>query len=124
MADAPDLSLFHSTDLENRLKAMAATKLNPTLNTSGWSTNSSTAFRAGNMIFINIYVIGTPAANKNIMSGLPKPDQNSNISFIIPSSLGNSTGAVRYAYGDVIVASPGTTSTGYFGAFVAYKTKE
>lgn len=97
--------------------------LNPTLNTSGWTTNSTTAFRIGNLVFVNVYVLGTPTERKIIASGLPKPNRNNALSFIIPSSLGNSVGAVSLA-GDIVLSSPGTTSAGYFGATVIYETKD
>lgn len=109
--------------VQSDIDALKAITLNPTLNTSGWTQNYSTAFREGDMIFVNIYVLGSPAANKNIMSGLPKPDKDSSLYFCIPSSLGNSIGAVLIN-GAVTFSSPGTTSSGYFGAFVAYKTNE
>ena len=118
-----DKSRFRSGGVQSDIDALKAITLNPTLNTSGWATNSSTAFRLGDMIFVNIYVLGNPAANKNIMSGLPKPDRDSSLYFCIPSSAGNSIGAVLIN-GNVTFSSPGTTSNGYFGAFVAYRTKE
>jgi len=99
------------------------TVLTPTLNTSGWTNNSTTAFRIGNLVFVNIYVLGTPAENKMIASGLPRPDRTNALSFIIPSSLGNSVGALSLN-GNLVFSSPGTTSNGYFGACVIYKTKD
>lgn len=83
------------------------------LNTSGWTENTTWAEKMGNLVIVHVYVQGTTANGKAIASGLPAP-RNS----ITVADIGGSGLADLNTSGSLAISSASTGS--WLGATIAY----
>ncbi len=88
------------------------------LNTSGFTSNSTWAQRAGREVKVYPYVVGVPVQGRTIATGLPKPQKQI---VLRDSSFGI---VVISTAGIMSISSAGTTSSSYFGIPVSYWAAE
>ena len=94
----------------------SAETLSITLNTSGWTVNTTWAEKIGNMVIVHVYVQGTSSNGKAIASGLPAP-RNS----ITVADIGGAGLAILNTSGSLAISSASTG--GWLGTTIVYFTE-
>lgn len=102
----------------NALSDKIATEGVGTRNTTDWTSNTSKAYKMGKMVFVNVYVSGTPTNSKIIMTDLPVPTSTTAIT-TLSGGANPSIIAKSISNGNLIISSAGTGTL--IGGFIAYE---
>ena len=88
--------------------------VNITLNTNDWTTNRTRCYKMGGLVFLNVYVQGTPANNRVIATGCPLTASN------VINSAGSPPSVITLdTTGNCYISSAGTGT--YIGATLIYE---
>lgn len=114
------VNLLYRKKLNDKLQGLLADPedIELDLNTSGFTSNSTWAQRAGREVKVYPYVVGVPVQGRTIATGLPKPQKQI---VLRDSSFGI---VVISTAGIMSISSAGTTSSSYFGIPVSYWAAE
>lgn len=97
------------------IKTGAPTEVTITTVTTGWTSNTTSCYKMGNLVLVQFYVQGTPSNGKQIATGLPIPTSTPR------TASGSSPSVIQIDNnGELYIQSAGTGI--YMGGTLVYMT--